>query len=72
LPLKIDLGEVVQGAVLMALGFTLIVVWLLARVLSFILPFGSPESLLYIGVILFMGGIGLALTGFRYRRRSRR
>jgi hypothetical protein len=71
LPLKIDLGEVVQGAVLMALGLTLIVVWLLARVLSFILPFGSPESLLYIGVILFMGGIGLALTGFRYRRRQR-
>ena len=71
MPLKIDLGEVVQGAVLMALGIVLIVVWLLARVLSFILPFGSPESLLYIGVILFMGGIGLALTGFRYRRRSR-
>ena len=71
MPLKIDLGEVVQGAVLMALGLVLIVVWFLARVLSFILPFGSPESLLYIGVILFMGGIGLALTGFRYRRRSR-
>jgi hypothetical protein len=68
---KIDLGEIVQGAILMALGFVLIVVWFLARVLSFILPFGSPESLLYIGVILFIGGIGLALTGFRYRRRSR-
>jgi hypothetical protein len=68
---KIDLGEIVQGAILMALGFVLIVVWFLARVLSFILPFGSPESLLYIGVILFMGGMGLALTGFRYRRRSR-
>jgi hypothetical protein len=68
---KIDLGEIVQGALLMALGFVLIVVWFLARVLSFILPFGSPESLLYIGVILFIGGIGLALTGFRYRRRSR-
>jgi len=71
LPLKIDLGEVVQGAMLMALGLVLIVVWFLARVLSFILPFGSPGSLLYIGVILFMGGMGLALTGFRYRRRSR-
>jgi hypothetical protein len=71
LPVKIDLGEIVQGALLMALGFVLIVVWFLARVLSFILPFGSPESLLYIGVILFIGGIGLALTGFRYRRRSR-
>ena len=71
MPLKIDLGEVVQGAMLMALGLVLIVVWFLARVLSFILPFGSPESLLYIGVILFMGGMGLALTGFRYRRRSR-
>jgi hypothetical protein len=71
LPLKIDLGEVVQGAMLMAVGLVLIIVWFLARVLSFILPFGSPESLLYIGVILFMGGIGLALTGFRYRRRSR-
>lgn len=71
MPVKIDLGEVVQGAMLMALGLVLIVVWFLARVLSFILPFGSPESLLYIGVILFMGGIGLALTGFRYRRRSR-
>ena len=69
--MKIDLGEIVQGALLMALGFVLIVVWFLARVLSFILPFGSPESLLYIGVILFIGGIGLALTGFRYRRRSR-
>lgn len=71
MPVKIDLGEIVQGAILMALGFVLIVVWFLARVLSFILPFGSPESLLYIGVILFMGGMGLALTGFRYRRRSR-
>lgn len=71
MPVKIDLGEIVQGAILMALGFVLIVVWFLARVLSFILPFGSPESLLYIGVILFIGGIGLALTGFRYRRRSR-
>ena len=71
MPVKIDLGEVVQGAILIALGLVLIVVWLLARVLSLILPFGSPESLLYIGVILFMGGIGLALTGFRYRRRSR-
>lgn len=71
MPVKIDLGEIVQGALLMALGFVLIVVWFLARVLSFILPFGSPESLLYIGVILFIGGIGLALTGFRYRRRSR-
>jgi protein-S-isoprenylcysteine O-methyltransferase Ste14 len=72
LPLKIDLGEVVQGAILAAIGLVLIVIWLLARVLSFILPFGSPESLLYIGVILLIGGIGLALTGFRYRRRSRR
>ena len=71
MPVKIDLGEIVQGAMLMALGFVLIVVWFLARVLSFILPFGSPESLLYIGVILFIGGIGWALTGFRYRRRSR-
>ena len=71
MPLKIDLGEVVQGAVLMALGLVLIVVWLLASALSLILPFGSPESLFYIGAILFAGGIGFALTGFRYRRRSR-
>jgi hypothetical protein len=68
---KIDLGEIVQGVILMTLGFVLIVFWFLARVLSFILPFGSPGSLLFIGLILFMGGIGFALTGFRYRRRSR-
>jgi hypothetical protein len=71
LPLKIDLGEVVQGAMLIVLGFILIVIWFLARVLSIILPFGSPESFLFIGTILFLGGIGLALTGFRYRRRKR-
>jgi hypothetical protein len=70
LPVKIDLGEIVQGAMLMALGIVLIIVWFLARVLSIILPFGSPQSLLNIGVILFIGGIAFVLTGFRFRRRS--
>jgi hypothetical protein len=68
---KIDLGQVLQGAMLIVLGFVLLVVWLLASVLSLILPFGSLQSLLFIGVILFMGGIAFALTGFRYRPRSR-
>jgi len=71
LPLKIDLGLVVQGAMLVALGVVLLVVWLLASALSLILPFGSPQSLLSIGVILLLGGIGFALTGFRYKRPSR-
>jgi len=70
LPVKIDLGQVVQGAMLTVLGLVLLVVWLLASALSLILPFGSPQSLLFIGLILFMGGIAFALTGFRYRRRS--
>jgi len=56
----------------MALGVVLFVVWALASVFSLIMPFGSPQSLLFIGVILVMGGIAFALTGFRYRRRSRR
>jgi len=72
LPVKIDMGQVLQGAMLMALGVVLFVVWVLASVFSLIMPFGSPQSLLFIGVILVMGGIAFALTGFRYRRRSRR
>jgi len=71
LPLKVDLGLVVQGAIMTALGLLLLVVWFLASVLSLILPFGSPESLLFIGVILCAGGIAFALTGFSYKRRSR-
>lgn len=71
MPLKIDLGLVVQGAMLVALGVVLLVVWLLVSALSLILPFGSPQSLLSIGVILLLGGIGFALTGFRYKRSSR-
>ena len=70
MPVKIDLDIVVQGAIMTVLGLVLLVVWLLASALSLILPFGSPQSLLFIGVILFMGGIAFALTGFRYRRRS--
>ncbi len=69
--MKIDLGQVLQGVMLIVLGLVLVVFWFLASVLSLILPFGSPQSLLFIGVILFMGGIAFALTGFRYRRRSR-
>ncbi len=68
--MKIDLGQVLQGVMLIVLGLVLVVFWFLASVLSLILPFGSPQSLLFIGVILFMGGIAFALTGFRYRRRS--
>ena len=70
MPVKIDLDIVVQGVMMTVLGLVLLVVWLLASALSLILPFGSPQSLLFIGVILFMGGIAFALTGFRYRRRS--
>jgi hypothetical protein len=68
---KIDLGEIVQGLMLIVLGFVLLIVWLLASVLSLVLPFGSPQSLLYIGGILILGGIAFTLTGFRYKRRSR-
>ena len=71
MPVKIDLGQVLQGVMLIVLGLVFVVFWFLASVLSLILPFGSPQSLLFIGVILFMGGIAFALTGFRYRRRSR-
>ncbi|UCD45937.1 MAG: hypothetical protein JSV27_05485 [Candidatus Bathyarchaeota archaeon] len=70
MPVKIDLGQVLQGAMLIVLGLILIVVWLFTSALSLILPFGSPQSLLFIGVVLFMGGIAFALTGFRYRPRS--
>jgi amino acid transporter len=72
LPLKIDLGQVVQGAMLIVLGVLLLVFWLLASIFSLILPFGSPQGLLFIGVILVMGGIAFALIGFSYRRPSRR
>lgn len=71
MPLKLDLGLIVQGAMMTALGLLILLVWFLASILSFILPFGSPESLLFIGVILCAGGIAFALTGFRYKRRSR-
>lgn len=71
MPVKIDLGQIAQGALLIALGFILLVIWFFARVLSLILPFGSPRSLFFFGVVLIMGGAAFALTGFRYRRRSR-
>ena len=71
MPLKIDLGLVVQGAMLMALGVVLLVVWLLASALSLILPFGSPQSLLSIGVILLLGGIGFALLAPRFHGQDR-
>ena len=71
MPVKIDLGQVMQGVVLIVLGFILLVIWFLASVLSPILPFGIPQSLLSIGIVLFLAGIALALIGFSYRRRSR-
>ena len=71
MPVKVDLGQAIQGAVLVVLGVLFLAVWAIASLFSFIMPWGSPQSLLFIGVVLVLGGVAFALTGFSYWRRRR-
>jgi len=69
MPIRIDMGAVFNGAMIIALSAVLLVFWVLGSLFNLLIPVGQLGSLLTLSLLMFLGGIVYIFMGLSIKRR---
>jgi len=69
MPVRIDMGTVFNGIMILALSAILPVLWVLGSLFNFLIPVGHLSSLWTLTFLIFLGGIVYIYMGVSIKRR---
>ena len=69
MPIRIDMGAVFNGAMIVALSAVLFVLWIFGSLFNLLIPVGQLGSLLTLSLLMFIGGIVYIFMGLSIKRR---
>ena len=67
---RIDMGAVFNGVMILALGAVLLVLWILGSIFNILIPLEHLGSLLTLSLLMMLGGVIYIFMGIRVRRRK--
>ena len=69
MPIRIDIGAVFNGVMIVALSAVLLVFWVLGSIFNLLIPVEHLGSLLTLSFLMFLGGIVYIYMGISIQRR---
>jgi len=69
MPIRIDLGAVFNGAMIVTLSAVLLVFWILGSLFNQLIPVEHLGSLLTLSLLMFLGGLVYIYMGISIQRR---
>ena len=69
MPVRIDMGAVFNGAMILALSAVLLVLWVLGNLFNLLIPVEHLSSLLTLTFLMFIGGIVYIYMGVSIKQR---
>lgn len=68
MPIRIDMGAVFNGALILAFAAVLFVLWIIGSLFNLLIPIEHLGSLLTLTLLIFIGGIVYIFMGISIRR----
>lgn len=68
MPVRVDMGAVFNGAMILALGVFLMVLWMLGSVFNILVPLEHLGSLFTLSLLMMLGGVIYIFMGIRIKR----
>jgi len=69
MPIRIDMGAIFNGAMIVALSAVLLVFWVLGSLFNLLIPVEHLGSLLTLSLLMFLGGLVYIYMGISIQRR---
>ena len=69
MPVRVDMGAVFNGAMILALGVFLMVLWVLGSVFNILVPLEHLGSLFTLSLLMMLGGVIYIFMGIQIKRR---
>jgi len=69
MPVRVDMGAVFNGAMILALGVFLMVLWMLGSVFNILVPLEHLGSLFTLSLLMMLGGVIYIFMGIQIKRR---
>jgi hypothetical protein len=70
MPVRVDMGAVFNGAMILALGVFLMVLWMLGSVFNILVPLEHLGSLFTLSLLMMLGGVIYIFMGIQIKRRQ--
>ena len=70
MPVRVDMGAVFNGAMILALGGFLMVLWMLGSVFNILVPLEHLGSLFTLSLLMMLGGVIYIFMGIQIKRRQ--
>lgn len=68
MPVRVDMGAVFNGAMILALGVFLMVLWMFGSVFNILVPLEHLGSLFTLSLLMMLGGVIYIFMGIRIKR----
>ena len=69
MPVRVDMGAVFNGAMILALGVFLMVLWVLGSMFNILVPLEHLGSLFTLSLLMMLGGVIYIFMGIQIKRR---
>lgn len=68
MPVRVDMGAVFNGAMILALGIFLMVLWMLGSMFNILVPLEHLGSLFTLSLLMMLGGVIYIFMGIQIKR----